>query len=566
MNDCITPWLSQYDSFVPHEIQRFEKPISTFLDESAEKFPNHTAIIFPHCRMNYATLRKKAEQFAGALKEAGIQPGERVAMMLPNLPQTIIAFWGIIKAGCVVVMLNPLYREKEILHNLGDAGARDIILLDTLWERVAPFHRQLGLRNCIVTATEDVSTFPHNILNIFEKKQQDSSGISSENTQIYAWKEFCRLGQPFSATFDSPADKPVLLQYTGGTTGQPKGVVLTHSSLGTNALQVASFLNMQAKDKHSVLGILPFFHVYGLCVALVMPAAIAATIIPVSSFVPHELLEVIAQHKPTFFPGAPAMYISLLQQKSLPNYDLRSIRICLSGSAPLPREIFKKFQEITGASILEAYGLTEASPVTHINPYGRQRVRENSIGIPLSSTQAQIVDMDNGALPLPPGKLGELVIRGPQVMPCYWNRPDETANAIRNGWLYTGDLATMDEDGYFYIVDRKKDMAIIGGYNVYPREVDEVLLEHPKILEAVCVGLADDIRGEVLKAYIVLHPGEHMNKSEVVAFCRTKLASYKVPRQVEFRDALPRTIVGKILRRTLRDEEASKRKDKQADL
>lgn len=564
MNDSVSrPWLSHYDSFVPHEIPKWENTLSDFLDESATNFPNHTAIVFPHCRITYAALRKKAEQFAGSLREAGILPGERVAMMLPNLPQTIIAFWGIIKAGCVVVMLNPLYREKEILHNLGDAGARDIIVLDTLWERIEPYQRQLGLRNCIITSVDDTATFPHNVLQAFSKKNKKiQDAVSSGQTRLFDWTEFCHLGTPFSASIENPADKPVLLQYTGGTTGQPKGVILTHSSLGTNALQTACFLNMQAKDKHCVLGILPFFHVYGLCAALVMPAAIAATIIPVQSFVPHELLEVIAQHKPTFFPGAPAMYISLLQQKNLAKYDLRSIRICLSGSAPLPREIFKRFQEITGASILEAYGLTEASPITHINPFGRQKIRENSIGIPLSNTEARIVDMDNGVLPLPPGKLGELIIRGPQVMPCYWNRPDETANAIRNGWLYTGDIATMDEDGFFYIVDRKKDMAIIGGYNVYPREVDEVLLEHPKILEAVSVGLADEIRGEILKAYIVLHPGEQMNKSDVVAFCRTKLASYKVPRQIEFRDALPRTIVGKILRRTLRDEEEKKRKER----
>ncbi len=561
MNDTSpSPWLSHYDSFVPHEIATSEKQLSAFLDESAEKFPNNTAILFPHCKLSYATLRKKAEQFAGALKEAGVKPGERVAMMLPNLPQTIIAFWGIIKAGAIVVMLNPLYREKEILHNMGDAGAKDIIVLDTLWERIEPYQRQLNLRNCIITSIDDTATFPHNVLQAFSKKNKEKAPTSYSSTSIFTWSDFCQMGTPYSVPIDAPANKPVLLQYTGGTTGQPKGVILTHASLGTNALQTACFLNMQAKDKHIVLGILPFFHVYGLCVALVMPVVIAATVIPVQSFVPHELLEIIAQHKPTFFPGAPAMYISLLQQKTLPQYDLRSIRICLSGSAPLPREIFKRFQEVTGSTILEAYGLTEASPITHLNPCGRQKVRENSIGIPVSSTQAQIVDMDNGALPLPPGKLGELIIRGPQVMPSYWNKPDETANAIRNGWLYTGDLATMDEDGFFYIVDRKKDMAIIGGYNVYPREVDEVLLEHPKILEAVSVGLADPIRGEVLKAYIVLRPGEQMNKSEVVAFCRSKLASYKVPRQVEFRDALPRTIVGKILRRTLRDEEEKKRK------
>ncbi|MDE5879962.1 MAG: AMP-binding protein, partial [Desulfovibrio sp.] len=280
---------------------------------------------------------------------------------------------------------------------------------------------------------------------------------------------------------------------------------------------------------------------------------------PLPRYVPQDVLKLIAKYRPSVFPGAPSIYMSLLQQKDLARYNLHSIRICVSGSAPLPRDVFLRFQEVTGASILEGYGLTEASPITHCNPLGQEGQRANSIGMPIPGTDARIVDMEAGGLSLPPGKLGEMVVRGPQVMKGYWKRPDETANALRNGWLYTGDLATMDEDGYFYIVDRKKDMVIVGGYNVYPREVDEVLLANPKIADAVTVGISDGMRGETLKAYVVPEPGESLTKADVVSWCRARLASYKVPRLVEFRAELPKTIVGKVLRRALREEEEARR-------
>ncbi|MBQ7739128.1 MAG: AMP-binding protein, partial [Desulfovibrionaceae bacterium] len=395
------------------------------------------------------------------------------------------------------------------------------------------------------------------------KNQATSSDIPYDD-QVIAWsdlfksKEMCAYDQHLSG------QTPLLYQYTGGTTGTSKGVILTHANLATNALQVKNFFNLQASDQDIFLDILPFFHVYGLCLGLVEPLTTASTMLPMSHFDPRETLKTIAKFHPTIFPSAPAMFVSLLQQKELPNYDLKSIRICMSGSAPLPQEIFNRFQEITGATIVEGYGLTEASPVTHFNPLSCAGTRERSIGIPMPDTDARIVDMEAGALTLEPGKKGELVVRGPQVMQAYLNNPDETASALRNEWLYTGDIAVMDEDGFFYIVDRKKDMAIVGGYNVFPREVDEVLMEHPLVLEAVSVGLTDPLRGEVLKAFIVPKPGEHLSKTDIVSWCRSKLASYKVPRQVEFRDSLPRTIVGKILRRHLRLEEEEKLQKKLA--
>ncbi len=560
------PWFAHYDDFVPRTAEIWEKPLYTMLDMAAEVYPNRNALIFQNTRITYKGLRDRAEFFAGALRRMGVEPGHRVAVMLPNLPQTVIAFWGIIKAGAVVVMTNPLYMEKELLENMHDSGAEHMILLDLLWPRVAALRDRLPLRNFIITNAGDGLSFPLNWLYRFKQSRQSRPAIPYDNKNIFEWKTFCKGAQRHTEPIAEPSHAPVMLQYTGGTTGQPKGVILTHANLGTNCRQVLDIINVTAETHHTFISLLPFFHVYGLTTGLIIPMALAATTLPLPRYVPQDVLRVITRHKATVFPGAPSVYISLLQQKDLARYDLKSIKICVSGSAPLPREIFRRFQEVTGAAILEGYGLTEASPITHINPLGRQGQKENSIGMPLPGTNARIVDMEGGSLTLPPGKMGELVIQGPQVMEGYWRRPDETASALRNGWLYTGDLATMDEDGYFYIVDRKKDMVLVGGYNVYPREVDEVLLEHPKIVEAVTVGINDDVRGEVLKAYVVPGPGESLSKADIIAWCRSKLAAYKVPRLVEFREELPKTIVGKVLRRALREEEerkAGRRKNRQ---
>lgn len=552
------PWFAHYDAFVPRATEIWNKPLYAMLDEAADAYPHRNALIFQNTRITYKNLRERAELFAGALKRIGVEPGQRVAIMLPNLPQTMIAFWGVMKAGAVVVMTNPLYMEKEILANMQDSGAEHMVLLDLLWPRVAALRDRLPLRNFIVTGAADALSFPLNWLYRFKEARHARDPIPYDGKHVFEWKSFCKGAQRHCAPVADPLGDPAMLQYTGGTTGLPKGVILTHANLGTNCRQVLDIINISAETHHTFISLLPFFHVYGLTTGLIIPMALASTTLPLPRYVPQDVLRLIAKNKPTVFPGAPSVYISLLQQKNLAQFNLKSIQICVSGSAPLPREVFRRFQEATGSSILEGYGLTEASPITHCNPLGRQGQKANSIGMPLPGTDARIVDMEGGSLTLPPGKMGELIVRGPQIMSGYWRRPDETASALRNGWLYTGDLATMDEDGYFYIVDRKKDMVIVGGYNVYPREVDEVLLEHPKVEEAVSVGITDHIRGEVLKAYVVPRSGEELTKAEIIAWCRQKLASYKVPRLVEFRQELPRTIVGKVLRRALREEEERK--------
>lgn len=550
------PWLEHYDAGVPHSVENVTLPLFSYLDTAAARYPHRTALIFQNTRLSYAELQRRAEILAASLRLMGVNPGDRVAIMLPNLPQTIIAFWGVLKAGGVAVMTNPLYMETEIVHHMEDSGAEHLILLDLLWPKIAPLRERLPIRRYIVTGIADALRFPLNWLyRLKSRRDYDVPDIPVDGETVLAWKSLFGAGQRFSVPLKQAENTLAMLQYTGGTTGLPKGVMLTHSNLATNCRQIISVLQEGPETHHTFVALLPFFHVYGLSTGAIIPAALAATSLPVPRYVPRDVLKLIQKHKPTVFPGAPSVYISLMQQKDLASYNLHSIRLCVSGSAPLSAEHFRRFQDITGATIVEGYGLTEASPITHINPLQSANQKSGSIGMPLPGTDARIVDMEGGSLSLPPGKMGELVVRGPQVMQGYWKRDDETASALRNGWLYTGDLATMDEDGYFHIVDRKKDMVIVAGYNVYPREVDEVLLEHPKILEAVAVGVNDPTRGESLKAYVVLRPGETLTRSEVIAWCRAKLASYKIPRQVEFRDSLPKSIVGKVLRRVLRAEE-----------
>ncbi|MCL2123982.1 MAG: long-chain fatty acid--CoA ligase, partial [Desulfovibrionaceae bacterium] len=468
----------------------------------------------------------------------------------------VLAFWGVLKAGGVVVLINPLYMEKEIVHHMEDSGAKCLITLDLLWQKIDALRAKLPVKHYIVTRIDESLSFPYNWLyRIKARRAANAPAIDFSEDELVAWKTMMSGKRRFSCGRDACPETLALLQYTGGTTGLPKGVMLSHRNLSANAQQVAALLQQTEDTQHVFLSVLPFFHVYGLTSSLICPTALAATVLPLPRYVPHDVLKAIKKHKPTILPGAPSVYISLMQQKNLASYHLNSVKLCVSGSAPLPVEHFNRFQELTGARITEGYGLTEASPITHANPVFSDRQKPGSIGLPISGTDARIVDMEVGSVPLPPGKVGELIVRGPQVMKGYWNRPDETAGAIRNGWLYTGDIAMMDEEGYFYIVDRKKDMVIVAGYNVYPREIDEVLLEHPKILDAVAVGIADASRGECIKAYVVLKPGETMTRAEVFAWCRGKLAGYKVPRHVEFREDLPKTIVGKVLRRILRAEE-----------
>ncbi|MFV0423286.1 long-chain-fatty-acid--CoA ligase [Oleidesulfovibrio sp.] len=556
----VFPWLAHYDDGVPANIDYKRHPLFTFLDEAAHTHPRRTAVVFRNYRLSYAKLNEQVEILAANLREQGLQNGDRVSIMLPNLPQTVIAFWAVLKAGGIVVMTNPLYMEKELVHQIDDSGARFMITLDLVWPKIASLKDKLGIEKYFVTKISDALRFPLNFLYDFKSHRDGTAKpVPYDGEHIQPWKNLTKGKRRYCAKIEDPAETLALLQYTGGTTGIAKGVMLTHQNLCVNVQQCCAMLQELVHNKHTFMGLLPYFHVYGLTTCLIFPTSLAATIIPFPRYVPKDVLDGIAKHKPTIFPGAPSVYISLMQQKEVGKYDLTSIEYCIAGSAPMPVEQMKRFKKLTGAAIIEGFGLTEASPITHLNPI-RGLNKNGSIGVPFPDTEARIVDMELGSVPLPAGKIGELIIKGPQVMQGYWNRPDETAGTLRNGWLYTGDIATMDEDGYFYIVDRKKDMFIVGGYNVYPREIDEVLYEHPKVKEAVTVGVPHPTRGEVIKAYIVPKPGESLTKNDIIAHCRAKLANYKIPRQVEFREELPKTIVGKVLRRALRAEEEEKLK------
>lgn len=547
-------WQSHFEGRPTPDLTLRPRHLSVILDEAAEKAPQRTALRFQNTSMTYAELRERAEYFAAALRRSGVRPGDRVAIMLPNLPQTVVAFWGVMKAGATAVMTNPLYREAELTRHFKDAGVRVLITLDLLWQHIEPLKQALSLELIIVASVGDALRPPLNWLYALKRWRDKTTPSIPWGESIIRWKDFCLCRERYSPPAGNPHAEIALLQYTGGTTGEPKGAMLTHAGLTAQLTQLLSILSLNDDDTHIFLSIMPFFHVFGLMGNIVLPAAMCATTIPVPRYTPGDLLRTIDRFRPTFFVGAPSVYISLMQQKTIAQHDLTCIRYCISGSAPFPAEMLRRWQELTHAAITEGYGLTEASPVLSANPiFGTQKI--GSVGIPLPLTTIRIVDPDDPDRELGTNEWGELVAKGPQLMAGYWNRPDETAVTLRDGWLHTGDIAYRDEDGYYFLVDRKKDLVIVGGYNVYPREVEEVLYEHPQVAEAVAVGVKHPTRGEALKAFIVPKAGAILSKSELAAHCRARLANYKIPKFFEFRTDLPKTIIGKVLRRALRDEE-----------
>jgi len=556
-----TPWFKFYDDTVSHTINYPEIPLFFWLDEAAETSPNAIACSYYNTNITYARLRRDAEICAANLRARGVKPGDRVGIMLPNLPQTIVAFWGVLKAGGVVTMFNPLYMEKEITHQVLDANIKHLILFDTCWPKFAKIQELLGIDQYFITSVPEGLSFPLNLVMRF-KNMRNKQGVAVpfDGEHVLPFSVLLKGRTRLSHPVDNPREALALLQYTGGTTGLSKGAALTHYNMASNIRQMGEYIHFLRDGEETFMAVLPFFHIYGLNTCLVLPTFFRSRVVPITRFVPQELLASMQKYNATVLPGAPALYIALLQQKHKDAASLKGLKICISGSAPMPVEMMRQFENVFGARIVEGYGLSEASPVTHLTPVEGLR-KPGSIGLPLPDTEAKIVDMELGTVPLEPGKIGELVVRGPQVMAGYWNKPDETAGTLRNGWLYTGDIASMDEDGYFTIVDRKKDMIIVAGHNVSPREIDEVLYEHPRVREAVSVGVPHPSRGEVLKAYIVLKEGETCERAEIVAWCRERLANYKVPRMVEFRDELPKSLVGKVLRRILRAEEETKQRD-----
>lgn len=554
-------WLAQYPFEIPATLDIEGIPVQEYLIRTAKEFPEKIAVHFMGKEMSYRQLYESANKVAAYLQSLGIQKDDRVAIMLPNMPAAVISYFGVLIAGGIVVQTNPLYTERELEYQLKDSGAKAIIGLDLLYPRISKVKPQTKVEHIIVTAIKDFLPFPKNLIYPFIQKKQNGMVVNVKHEgNNHLLVEILKQPQRNLTVHEYDFHEDLaLLQYTGGTTGFPKGVMITHKNLVSNAAMCAAWLYKSKPGKEVVLGVLPFFHVYGMTTVMILSVLQSQKMVLIPKFDVNTILKAIEKQRPTLFPGAPTMYIGLLNHPDLMKYDLSSIDACISGSAPLPVEVQQKFEEVTGGKLVEGYGLTEASPVTHANFLWDKKRVSGSIGVPYPDTDAQILSLETGE-PLPQGEIGELVVKGPQIMKGYWNRPEETEEVLRDGWLFTGDLGYMDEEGYFYIVDRKKDMIIAGGFNIYPREVEEILYEHPAVLEAAVAGIPDEYRGETVKAYIVVKEGHNVSEKELNEFARKHLAAYKVPRYYEFRKELPKTAIGKVLRRTLIEEERTKQK------
>ncbi|KRF54452.1 long-chain fatty acid--CoA ligase [Bacillus sp. Soil745] len=554
------PWQAIYPEQIPAVLSYEDKPLYSFLKESAEEFPDKVSIHFQGKELTFREVHESALKFAAYLKSIGLQKGERVAVMLPNCPQGVISFFGILMAGGVVVQTNPTYTERELEYQMKDSGAKMILVMDILFPRVSAVASRTDIEHIIVTAIKEYLPFPKNLIYPFIQKKQYGIVINVEhegNHHLFSEIMKRKITEEVDTVPIDVNNDLALLQYTGGTTGFPKGVMLTHKNLLANTKMCNAWLYKNKRGEERILAILPFFHVYGMTTVLVLSVMEGNTMIIMPKFDVEATLKTIQKQKPTMFPGAPTMYIGLLNHPDIAKYDLSSINACISGSASLPLEVQEQFEKITGGKLVEGYGLSETSPVTHANFIWDQPRVKGSVGLPWPDTDSAILSLESNE-ELPPNEIGEIAIKGPQVMKGYWNRPDETEKTFKNGWLLTGDLGYMDEQGFFYVVERKKDTIIAGGFNIYPREVEEVLYEHEAIQEVVVAGIPDPYRGETVKAYVVLKKNARVTEEELNEFARKNLASYKVPRSYEFRDELPKTTIGKILRRVLIEEEKKK--------
>jgi long-chain acyl-CoA synthetase len=558
------PWLAHYDAGVPLEIEIPAVTVDGLLRSAATAHPDRDAMIFFGARTSYRELDRAADRFAHALRAMGVGKGDRVSLHLATSPAFVVAFMGTVRAGAIAVPMNPLYVERELGILFEQVRPSVSVVLDVLVPRMRAVDKTAGGSEggpgrLVVTGIQDSLPIPLRWLYPIQARRE-----GRWNPQPHAAETpnlFRLVREAPAAPFESaatPADVAVL-QPTGGTTGTPKAAMLTHRNLVANAVQVAAWF--PASDEPvRVMAPLPFFHIYGQTVDMNFAMAEAATLILLPRFDPAQVLAAIEKYRPQLFPAAPIMYQTLARHPDAAKRNLRSIEACISGSAPLAPEVQSAFESITGARVVEGYGLTEASPVTHSNPVRGDR-RLGTVGLPFPSTDARVVDPATAAV-LPAGEIGELEVSGPQVMAGYWERPEETAAVLHDGWLRTGDMATMSDEGYFTIVDRRKDLVIVGGMNVYPREVEEVLIAHPAVREAAVIGQPEERHGELPHAFVVLEEGATATEEELLAYCRANLARYKCPAQIEFRDALPRSVIGKVLRKDLRAEIERQTKDR----
>ena len=536
-------WIASWPRDVPKSIDYPEISLGQMLHKTAENFPEKTALHYSNQRITFFELETLAGRFGKALQERGVKKGDRVAFYLPNIPEFVVAYYSVLRIGAIGVTISPLYKERELRHILMDSDAGVIVCWDRLLQFVETNGNKRKLDHIITATGHDVSL--------------RASSLTPENSTLENMNTLIAENEGSSTLANIQPTKDIaLLQYTGGTTGLPNGAMLTHHNLVANAIQFSAWVGMKTEDVH--LTALPLFHIYGMTVAMNAPILTCGSIVLIPD--PRDtnaILQTISDLNPTVFCGVPAMYVAIINRPGINRDKLRSIRVCVSGASPLPLQVQQKFEQLTGGRLVEGYGLTEASPVTHVNPLdSAEKNRFGSIGIPISDTDAKIVDAETGEDIKLPGVAGELVVRGPQVMIGYWHNVKETEMALRDGWLYTGDIATMDSDGYFRIVDRKKDLINVSGLKVWPREVEEVLYEHPAIKEVAAVATTDPTTGECVKVFVVLRDEYkgRIQSSEIVEFCKQRIASYKAPKIVVFQDTLPKSSVDKILRRELRNK------------
>jgi long-chain acyl-CoA synthetase len=548
------PWMAHYEKGVPETIQFEETCLPVFLERSAKDFPDHPALLFQGFKLTFRQLNDMVNRFSTCLNEFGIQKGDSVAILLPNIIPCVVGYYATLKIGAIAVMNNPLYSDRELLHQFNDSGSKLLITIDLLGNRMIDLRPRTGIQHIVYTSIGDYLPFPKNILFPLVAKKKKLAADVKPAPHVHKWKELLSTAAPATAGVNLSFDDVAMYQYTGGTTGISKGVILTHGNLSRQVQQLEAWFPGFDRGREAMLGALPFFHVFGLSVAMNFAIYMGWSDILVPKPQSEPLLETIGKFKPTFAPLVPTMYIGMLNHPLIQKTDMTSIKGCFSGSAPLPIEVIRDFEKKTGAVIVEGFGMTESTPVTHINPFAGSQRKVGSIGVPIPCTEARIVDLITGTTDMPVGETGELIVRGPQVMKGYLNKPDETAQTITDGWLHTGDIAMMDADGYFFIVDRKKDMIICGGYNVYPRDIEEVFFCHPKVQEATAIGIPHPTRGEAIKVFVVLKSGETATEQELIEYCKGSLATYKLPNSIVFRKELPKTNVGKILKKDLRME------------
>ncbi len=550
------PWLRRYSPGVPAHLDYPPVLLTELVANAVRRWGGRTALAYYGARWSYSRFWAESERFAASLEREGVRPGDRVAVYLPNCPGFAIALFGVLRLGAIAVQVSPLYVGDDLVRVLKDSKPKALVTLEILYPNLAKVEAQVRIPAVFVARLREFyPAWKRPFVNLVLRRQHLPTRFPA-GPGVRRWAHAVRTPGTVPFHPGDPATTVAVFQYTGGTTGTPKAAMLTHRNLVANILQTNTWNTTRVEGKEVIVAAIPFFHIYGLTVGLLMGLADGATVVIQTRPEVGELLGLIDRYRPTQFPGVPALYQALARRTDLDRHDIRSIKFCLSGSAPLPREVQRRFEAATGGRLLEGYGLTEASPVTHANPTEGER-RPGSIGLPLPDTDQRIVDPWDGSRSLAVGEIGELAVRGPQVMLGYYRQPEETAGVLQDGWLRTGDLARLDADGYAYIVDRKKDMINVGGLKVYPREVEEVLLEHPAVADAAVVGVPDEAHGEVPKGFVVRKPGVSVGADELIAFVRSKIAHYKAPRSIEFRDALPRSGVQKVLRRVLREDVGS---------